>query len=173
QTRGEGQGAPGLVGPVEGDEHGGRLGHGDHVPGVWGGWSGMSVYRRVRHPVRVRLVRSLRYMHTSASLVAGLLAVALVGCAGTAPAPAPAPTATTAATVATAESSPATSTGTSSGTSTSIAPTPEDIARERVPQEQRAKAASLMVVGVDNYDDALWKLQQGVGGIRSEEHTSE
>ena len=33
------------------------------------------------------------------------------------------------------------------------------------PEEQRAKVASLMVVGVDNYDDALWKLRQGVGGI--------
>ena len=50
-------------------------------------------------------------------------------------------------------------------TSTSRPPTPEEIAAERVPEEQRAKAASLMVVGVDNYDDALWKLQQGVGGI--------
>ncbi|GAB3647127.1 glycoside hydrolase family 3 N-terminal domain-containing protein [Corynebacterium nasicanis] len=47
----------------------------------------------------------------------------------------------------------------------SVEKTPEDIARQRVPQEQRAKAASLLVVGVDNYDDALWKLQQGVGGI--------
>lgn len=54
---------------------------------------------------------------------------------------------------------------------TSSTPTPEpvrtsvDIARARVPEGQRAKVASLMVVGVDNYDDALRKLQQGVGGI--------
>ncbi|NLA56268.1 MAG: glycoside hydrolase family 3 protein [Corynebacterium humireducens] len=109
-------------------------------------------------------------MYTSAGLVAGLLSLGLVGCTGTTPDPAPAgstaaTTATTVTTATTAASSPATSTGTSSGTSTSVAPTPEDVARDRVPEEQRAKAASLMVVGVDNYDDALWKLQQGVGGI--------
>ncbi len=95
-------------------------------------------------------MRSLRYISTSVSLAVGLLAVGLVGCTGQTPAPVP-----------TVGSSPATSTV----TSTSTAPTPEDIARARVPEEQRAKAASLMVVGVDNYDDALWKLQQGVGGI--------
>lgn len=105
-------------------------------------------------------------MYMSASLVVGLLAGGLVGCAGTAPEPGPTtPTHSTASTASTVGSAPATSTGTSTGTSTSIAPTPEDIARERVPEEQRARAASLLVVGVDNYDDALWKLQQGVGGI--------
>ncbi|QGU05684.1 glycoside hydrolase family 3 N-terminal domain-containing protein [Corynebacterium comes] len=46
-----------------------------------------------------------------------------------------------------------------------LAPEPSGVAGARVPGEQRAKAASLMVVGVNNYDDALWKLQQGVGGI--------
>lgn len=33
------------------------------------------------------------------------------------------------------------------------------------PEEQRAQVASLMVVGVTDYDDALAKLQQGAGGI--------
>ncbi len=45
------------------------------------------------------------------------------------------------------------------------APSPEQIAASRVPDDQRAKVASLMVVGVTDYDDALWKLRQGVGGI--------
>ncbi|WIM70815.1 glycoside hydrolase family 3 N-terminal domain-containing protein [Corynebacterium suedekumii] len=33
------------------------------------------------------------------------------------------------------------------------------------PEEQRAQVASLMVVGVTDYDDALAKLQEGAGGI--------
>lgn len=44
-------------------------------------------------------------------------------------------------------------------------PTPREIARSRVPEEQREKIASLMVVGVTDFDDALAKLEQGVGGI--------
>lgn len=93
----------------------------------------------------------------SSSLAVGVLAAGAVACApdGT-PEAAPETTETTTETVTEAEST---------ATSTSRAPTPEEIAAARVPEEQRAKAASLMVVGVDNYDDALWKLQQGVGGI--------
>ncbi|MDO5670892.1 MAG: glycoside hydrolase family 3 N-terminal domain-containing protein [Corynebacterium sp.] len=70
-----------------------------------------------------------------------LLVAGLAGCSSSEPAPAPTVTETTTETVTTV---------------TSISDTPE---------EQRAKVASLMVVGVDNYDDALWKLRQGVGGI--------
>ena len=44
-------------------------------------------------------------------------------------------------------------------------PTPEEIAEQRVPDDERAKIASLLVVGVTDYDDALAKLRQGVGGI--------
>lgn len=44
-------------------------------------------------------------------------------------------------------------------------PTPEEIAAQRVPDDERATIASLMVVGVTDYDDALAKLRQGVGGI--------
>ena len=92
----------------------------------------------------------------AALLAAGALAGALVSCAGEAERPED-----TAATGTAATEAP---TGTTA-TTTSRAPEPAEIARARVPEEQRAKAASLMVVGVDNYDDALWKLQQGVGGI--------
>ena len=44
-------------------------------------------------------------------------------------------------------------------------PSAEQIAASRVPVDIRAKVASLMMVGVSNYEDALWKLQQGAGGI--------
>ncbi|MDR7330428.1 glycoside hydrolase family 3 N-terminal domain-containing protein [Corynebacterium guangdongense] len=45
------------------------------------------------------------------------------------------------------------------------APSPEQVAASRVPADERARVASLMMVGVTDYDDALWKLHQGVGGI--------
>lgn len=88
----------------------------------------------------------------TALLAVGALAGGAVACADPQDASAPASTAAS-------TSTPATT------TSPTPAPEPSDIARTRVPEEQRARAASLMVVGVDNYDDALWKLQQGVGGI--------
>lgn len=52
-------------------------------------------------------------------------------------------------------------------TSTSIppAPTAEDLARAQIPEQQRDQVASLMMVGVANYDQALDALHQGVGGI--------
>lgn len=45
------------------------------------------------------------------------------------------------------------------------APTPEDIAGSRVPGDLRARVATLMHVGVTSFDDALAKLNAGVGGI--------
>lgn len=48
---------------------------------------------------------------------------------------------------------------------TSTPPSQEEIARDRIPTDQRAKIASLMVVGVTDFDDALEKLEQGAGGI--------
>lgn len=52
-------------------------------------------------------------------------------------------------------------------TSTSIppAPTAEDLARAQIPEQRRDQVASLMMVGVANYDQALDALNQGVGGI--------
>lgn len=94
----------------------------------------------------------------AAFVAAGTLAAGTVACAD--PQENAAPESAAASTSATS-----TTATTSTTTTTSRAPEPADIARARVPEEQRAKAASLMVVGVDNYDDALWKLQQGVGGI--------
>ncbi|AGG67817.1 beta-N-acetylglucosaminidase-like protein [Corynebacterium callunae DSM 20147] len=41
----------------------------------------------------------------------------------------------------------------------------EDLVRAQIPAEQRAQVASLMMVGVSNYDQALEALNQGVGGI--------
>lgn len=60
---------------------------------------------------------------------------------------------------------PTTSTATSATPTTSVAPTPEELARGQIPTEQRAQAASLMMVGVGNFDEALEALNQGVGGI--------
>ncbi|WP_290218004.1 glycoside hydrolase family 3 N-terminal domain-containing protein [Corynebacterium atrinae] len=71
----------------------------------------------------------------------------LVGCFSTSPSPDPAGT---------VHGAPA--------ASISSVPPPDPV-RERVPQDQRAKVASLLVVGVANFDDALAKLQQGAGGI--------
>ncbi|MDO5512355.1 glycoside hydrolase family 3 N-terminal domain-containing protein [Corynebacterium sp.] len=88
------------------------------------------------------------------TLAAGALAAGVVGCAQT-------DGGETAAVTTTSESS----VSTPPPPTTTAPPTPEDIARANVPEDRRARAASLMVVGVDNYDDALWKLQQGVGGI--------
>ncbi|ANE05424.1 beta-N-acetylglucosaminidase [Corynebacterium crudilactis] len=53
----------------------------------------------------------------------------------------------------------------STPTSTPPEPTVEDLARAQIPEEQRAQVASLMMVGVANYDQALEALNQGVGGI--------
>lgn len=50
-------------------------------------------------------------------------------------------------------------------TTTVTPPDPGDLAASRVPTDQREKIASLMVVGVTDYDDALAKLWRGVGGI--------
>ncbi|WP_290185217.1 glycoside hydrolase family 3 N-terminal domain-containing protein [Corynebacterium glaucum] len=44
-------------------------------------------------------------------------------------------------------------------------PQPSPTAEERVPQDLRAKVASLMVVGVSNYDQARFALDQGAGGL--------
>lgn len=44
-------------------------------------------------------------------------------------------------------------------------PTAEDRARANVPADQRAQVASLMMVGVSNFDQALESLNLGVGGI--------
>ncbi|WP_439648099.1 glycoside hydrolase family 3 N-terminal domain-containing protein [Corynebacterium lemuris] len=93
-----------------------------------------------------------------AALSIGVLSGGLTACAE--PAEQPAPVSTTPET-----SSTMTSTAASASSTPAAEPTPEELARQRVPQEQRAKAASLMVVGVDNYDDALAKLRQGAGGI--------
>ncbi|RNE50063.1 glycoside hydrolase family 3 N-terminal domain-containing protein [Corynebacterium alimapuense] len=54
---------------------------------------------------------------------------------------------------------------TTSSTTSSVPPSPAEIALERVPEQQREQIASLMVVGVTDFDDALAKLNQGVGGI--------
>ena len=43
------------------------------------------------------------------------------------------------------------------------APAPLTPAQQRVPDELRQKVASLMVVGVANYDQARFALDQGVG----------
>ncbi|AJE68443.1 beta-N-acetylglucosaminidase [[Brevibacterium] flavum] len=53
----------------------------------------------------------------------------------------------------------------STSTSTPPAPTAEDLARAQIPEQQRDQVASLMMVGVANYDQALDALNQGVGGI--------
>lgn len=94
------------------------------------------------------------YRRVLTTLAAGALAAGVVGCAQT-------DGGETAAVTTTSESS----VSTPPPPTTTAPPTPEDIARANVPEDRRARAASLMVVGVDNYDDALWKLQQGVGGI--------
>lgn len=56
---------------------------------------------------------------------------------------------------------------TSFSTPTSAPPPPsaEDLARAQIPADQRAQVASLMMVGVGNYEEALDALNQGVGGI--------
>ncbi len=50
-------------------------------------------------------------------------------------------------------------------TATPKPPTPREIARENIPEDQRAQVASLMMVGVSNFDQALEALNQGAGGI--------
>ncbi|WP_051077941.1 glycoside hydrolase family 3 N-terminal domain-containing protein [Corynebacterium lubricantis] len=62
-----------------------------------------------------------------------------------------------------AEATP-TSTSPASPTQSSTA-SPTQSAQDRVPEELRAKAASLMVVGVTDFDTALQALELGVGGI--------
>ena len=54
---------------------------------------------------------------------------------------------------------------TSTQTVTSTAPPPPPSAAQRVPDDLRAKVASLMVVGVANYDQARFALDQGAGGL--------
>ena len=54
---------------------------------------------------------------------------------------------------------------TSTQTETSTAPPPPPSAAQRVPDDLRAKVASLIVVGVANYDQARFALDQGVGGL--------
>lgn len=85
----------------------------------------------------------------STILAAGVLASAVGACAPDDP----------------VEKTPETVTETVTATVTATGTTTTSTSRPPTPQEQRAKAASLMVVGVDDYDDALWKLRQGVGGI--------
>ena len=50
-------------------------------------------------------------------------------------------------------------------TSPPAAPAPLSPAQQRVPEDLRQKVASLMVVGVANYDQARFALDQGVGGL--------
>ena len=50
-------------------------------------------------------------------------------------------------------------------TSPPAAPAPLSPAQQRVPDDLRQKVASLMVVGVANYDQARFALDQGVGGL--------
>ena len=65
------------------------------------------------------------------------------------------------------DSTPVSVTSSASTVSTEVVPatssaTPAPVAD---PRDTRAQAASLLMVGVTGYDDALWALQQGVGGI--------
>lgn len=90
------------------------------------------------------------------SRAAALIAcLALVGCSDESLSTPPPPPSEPAA------ASPASS----AAPTTSAAPTPEDLAREQIPDEQRAQVASLMMVGVGNFDQALDALNQGAGGI--------
>ncbi|WP_235840675.1 glycoside hydrolase family 3 N-terminal domain-containing protein [Corynebacterium liangguodongii] len=87
------------------------------------------------------------------AVAAGLLVcpLAAVGCAGVAEGP-----------------EVATSTLTVTRTHTTTAPPPvppAPSAADRVPEDLRQKVASLMVVGVSNYDQARFALDQGVGGL--------
>lgn len=50
-------------------------------------------------------------------------------------------------------------------TSTTTVPPPPPPAEQRVPADLRAQVASLMVVGVSNYDEARAALDQGAGGL--------
>ncbi|WP_165165050.1 glycoside hydrolase family 3 protein [Corynebacterium qintianiae] len=52
---------------------------------------------------------------------------------------------------------------TSTHTTTLVPPPPSG--QQRVPEDLRAKVASLMVVGVSDYDQARYALDQGVGGL--------
>lgn len=87
------------------------------------------------------------------------LALLVAACASADEAPPPVATDTSVTT--------STTTSTSSPPTPTPAPepTPEQLAAQRVPADERAKIASLLVVGVTDYDDALAKLRQGVGGI--------
>lgn len=84
-----------------------------------------------------------------------LVCLALVGCSDESLSTPPSPSTTDPASVA----------ASSAALATSATPTPEDLAREQIPDEQRAQVASLMMVGVGNFDQALEALNQGVGGI--------
>lgn len=101
----------------------------------------------------------------SVSLAASLVLVGVSACAG--PASDPGPTTTTVTATDTAEAEhldPLPPTRTPKPTPPPL-PSPEQVAASRVPHDERGKIASLMMVGVNNYDDALAKLQLGVGGI--------
>ncbi len=93
----------------------------------------------------------------------------LVGCGSATQNPAPPATTTDAPSTSEPTPAPVTSTApTTSPTSpepSAPEPSAREIARARVPEDQRARIASLMVVGVTDFDDALAKLEQGVGGI--------
>lgn len=87
------------------------------------------------------------------------LSVTLVGCqASHEDQPVPAPTTT---------ASPTPTPTENLAEATHFGVTPEQLrqARAAVPADQRAKVASLMMVGVRNFDDAVAALDQGVGGI--------
>ena len=92
--------------------------------------------------------------------IALLTCLTLTGCADES---LPTPTQTSSATSSAATSSASTS------TTPSPEPTPEELAREaaraQIPAEQREQVASLMMVGVSNFDEAREALNQGVGGI--------
>lgn len=103
------------------------------------------------------LVDVSRYHERADFLMAGrasaALACAAFGCAGLLSACSFTPEPETVTSI-------ATSTEVTTQTETRTEPMPVP-----VPAEQRAQVASLMTVGVKDYDDALFALRQGVGGI--------
>lgn len=98
----------------------------------------------------------------SRAAVALLVCLALAGCADES-----LPTPTQPST--TAPSGDAGTTSTTAMSSTSTSATPEELAleqaRAQIPAAQRDQVASLMMVGVGNFEEALEALNQGVGGI--------
>ncbi|WPF65989.1 MULTISPECIES: glycoside hydrolase family 3 N-terminal domain-containing protein [unclassified Corynebacterium] len=87
------------------------------------------------------------------SVAVALSAAMLVGCVSAEETPTP-------------PSVPSTPSSVPAATTTTTTPDPvTEASISMTPEERRTLAASLMVVGVKDYDDALAKLQQGVGGI--------